>query len=135
MSLHPVFPGVVDERGKLTLGDRDAFLGYAATFAGHDVVVTVKRKRSKRSNQANSFYWSVVIGLLAEFCGYEPEEMHETMALRFLRIDDCPVTGSPRRRRTPDLSVQEFSEYVDKCVRFAAELGVVIPEPDAVEVA
>ena len=61
--------------------------------------------------------------------------MHETLAMRFLRIEDCPITGAPRRKHTPKTDTKEFSEYVDHCIRLAAELGVVIPDAKGHEAA
>jgi hypothetical protein len=68
------------------------------------------------------------VPLIAEHCGYDKQEMHELLAMRFLRMADDPVTGSPRRRHTPETDTKDFSDYVDACIRLAAELGVYIPE-------
>ena len=101
-------------------------------FIGQAVEVVVRKPKSQRSSQANRYYFGVVVKLLAEFCGYEPDEMHEALAFRFLRIEDDPITGSPRRQRTPKTNTKEFADYVDQCIRFAAELGVYIPQPGEV---
>lgn len=97
-------------------------------LAGKHIEVLIRQRKTKRSSQANRFYWGVVVKLLAEHCGYDPQEMHEALAMRFLRIEDCPITGAPRRKHTPKTDTQEFSEYVTHCIRLAAELGVVIPD-------
>jgi hypothetical protein len=131
----PVFRGHVNTRGKLIFDDRAGVLEHVRSFGGQAVDVVIKKHRAQRTSQANRYYFGVVVKMLAEFCGYENDEMHETLAMRFLRIEDCPVTGAPRRARTPDQNTKEFSEYVDACVRFAAELGVVIPEASKVEAA
>lgn len=102
-------------------------------LAGKHVEGIIRKRKTKRSSPANRYYFGVVVKLLAEHCGYDAQEMHETLAMRFLRIEDCPVTGAPRRKRTPETDSAEFSEYVNHCIRLAAELGVVIP--DASEVA
>lgn len=103
------------------------------SLAGKHVEGIIRQRRTKRTSQANRYYFGVVVKLMAEHCGYDPQEMHEAFAFRFLRIEDCPVTGAPRRKRTPDTDSAEFSEYVNHCIRLAAEHGVVIP--DAREVA
>ena len=61
--------------------------------------------------------------------GYDKQAMHDALAFRFLRIEDDPITGSPRRQHTPETDTKEFAEYVDHCIQFAAELGVEIPAP------
>jgi hypothetical protein len=101
---------------------------------GEVVEVIIRKRRSKRSDRANRYYFGVVIKLMAEHCGYEPDEMHEALAFRFLRVEDDPITGSPRRKRTPKTNTAEFSDYVDQCIRFAAELGVYVPQPHEVRV-
>ena len=129
----PVFSAVVDDQGKLSLYHPDIFKREVKRLAGKRVDVTVKQHRNTRSSQANRYYWGVVIRLVADHCGYEPDEMHEALAFRFLRIEDDPITGSPRRKRTPKTDTKEFADYVDQCIRFGAELGVVIPGPNEAE--
>jgi hypothetical protein len=113
---------------RLPADQRRGFDAWLQTLTGERVTVTVEKYRDRRSTRANRYYFGVVVKLLAEHCGYEVDEMHETLAMKFLRIADCPVTGAPRRQRTPKTSTQEFSNYVEACIRLAAELGVVIPE-------
>ncbi len=103
-----------------------------AKHAGHEVDVVFKRHREKRSDRANRYYFGVVIPLIADYCGYERDEMHEALAMKFLRIEDDPITGTPRRQRTPKTDSKEFAEYVDRCRRFATELGVYVPDPGEV---
>ena len=131
----PIFSARVNERGQVIILDRPAFDDYCKSLTGKLVDLTIKRHRETRSSQANRYYFGVVIKLISEHTGYEPDEMHEVLAMRFLRIEDCPITGAPRRKRTPQTNTAEFSEYVDQCIRFAAiELGVTIPQPEQVDV-
>ena len=131
----PIFTATVTEAGSLRLDSPLTFQRHLARFKGKPVEVVVRRVRTQRSNQANRYYWGVVVALLAEEFGYEKEEMHEVLAMKFLRIvDDCPITGSPRRKRTPDCDTAKFAAYVDSCIRLGAEHGVVIPSPNEVEV-
>lgn len=114
----------------------DDFHGYSnhlASLEGRAVYVAVSRLQTPRSMKANRYYWGVVVKTLADFCGYDPDDMHEALAMKFLRIDDCPITGVPRRKHTPDTDTAEFARYVDDCIRLAAELGVVIPDPQHAE--
>lgn len=103
------------------------------------MVLTVEEWKDKRSNQANRYYWGVVIELIGQGlkdAGWEPREcipdaVHETMRMRFLTtekaIGDEVMT---RIRSTTELDKEEFGAYLEHCIRFAAEyLNVVIPEP------
>ena len=125
--MDPIFTGHVLSDGLLVMNHQQDYARHVRSLAGQYVEVIVRRKRLQRSLQANRYYFGVVVALIAEHCGYEKDEMHELLAMRFLRIEDDPVTGSPRRQRTPHTDTTEFSEYVERCIRFGAELGVVIP--------
>ena len=128
----PLFKGRVLSGGLLTLDRPADYLRAVRALAGSFVEVTIRKQRTQRSPQANRYYFGVVVPLIAEHCGYDKQEMHELLAMRYLRIEDDPVTGSPRRKHTPETDTTEFTDYVDACVRFAAELGVVIPAPHEV---
>lgn len=131
----PIFHARIDEHGKFSLDERErnARLAYFRTLAGKPVEITVRKTRSKRTDLQNRYYFGIVVALLSEATGYEPDEMHELMAMKFLRIEDDPLTGSPRRKRTPKTDTAEFAEYVNQVIRFAAvELGLYIPSSDEV---
>jgi len=122
----PVFLATIDARGRLTYERPIEFGRWLGLLSGQRVEVVVRKRRTKRSDRANRFYWSAVVGPLADHLGYEKDELHEVLAMRFLRIDDCPLTGVPRRKRTPKTNTAEFADYVERCIRLAAELGVVV---------
>ena len=124
----PVFLATIDTRGRLAYERPIEFGRWLGLLSGNRVEVVVRKRKTKRSNQANAFYWAAVVHPLAEHLGYEDDELHEVMAMRFLRIEDCPVTGVPRRKRTPKTDTAEFSDYVERCIRLAAELGVVVED-------
>jgi hypothetical protein len=130
----PIFYGTVSGGGKIVYDYPSRYGSWLGKLAGKRVEVIVRRERVQRSTQANRYYWGVVVPLLAEEWGYEKQEMHEVLAMHFLRIEDCPVTGAPRRKRTPDTDTAEFAAYTDSCIRLAAEHGIVVPSPNEVEV-
>ena len=51
---------------------------YIARFNGSEVQVTIGKKQRNRSESENRYYWGVVVNILADYCGYMPEEMHIT---------------------------------------------------------
>lgn len=136
MAIAPVFHGHIDSAGKLQL--QPAVRGLLSVYLGRlkdkPVEVVIRQHRQKRSSQASRYYFGVVVALIADHCGYERDEMHELLAMRFLRIEDDPVTGSPRRKHTPETDTAEFSEYVDRCIQFGAELDVYVPPAGTVDV-
>lgn len=127
-----LFFGRVLPGGLLVLDQPQEYARHVRAFRGKHVEILFRKRKTRRSSQANRYYFGVVVKALAEYCGYDPQEMHETLAMRFLRIEDCPITGAPRRKRTPDTDSAEFSEYVEHCIRLAAEYGVVIPPAERV---
>ncbi len=128
----PIWKGRVLLGGLLVLDRPKDHAKHVRSLAGQFVEVTIRKQRTQRSEKQSRYYFGVVIAVIADHLGYEKDELHELLAMRFLRLDDDPVTGSPRRKRTPKTDTAEFSEYVEQCVRFGAELGVVIPAPGEV---
>ena len=127
----PVFRGNVSESGKLTMlpAVRGLMERHLSTLKGRPVVLTIAPETKSRTDRQSRYYFGVVVPLIAEHCGYDKQEMHDCLAMRFLRIEDDPITGSPRRKRTPATNTTEFADYVDACIRLATDLGVYIPSP------
>lgn len=127
-----IYHAFVDDAGHLAMDDRRAFRQAVDALRGQEVEVTIQRRRYARSLKANAFYHAAVVQPLADHLGYEHDEMHEALAFHFLRIEDEPITGTPRRKSTRDLSTAEMADYVDRCIRFCAEHGVVVDDPQRV---
>jgi hypothetical protein len=125
----PVFRGKI-EAGKICLDRRDEFAAVIASLDGKPVELILRRLRTKRSSNQNKYYWGVVIALFAEHCGYSAEEMHDALKWQLLQKHEQGVL--PTVRSTADLSVDEFTEYVEQSRMLAAGMGVVIPGPEEV---
>jgi hypothetical protein len=102
--------------------------------------VEIKRYRKPRSNNANAYYWGVVIPHVTEGIGeawgegITHEETHEFLKAKFLsRPVVDRVTGEKKGDTvgsTSRLDTEAFGEYVNRCVAFAAEyLQTEIPAP------
>lgn len=116
---------VVD--GKPKILNRDGFMRLIEQMNGREIDIMVRKHRKARSTNQNSFYWGVVLAIIAESTGNEPEDMHAAFRDLFLTDRSGPL---PLVRSTTDLSTVEFNEYIEKIVRFAAEkLELVIPDP------
>lgn len=126
MNLTPIFFGTVTA-GKLTLNDDKAFKQHIASFEGA-VQLTLKKKKNQRSMRQNSYYWGVVVNILASHFGYEPDEMHEALKFQFLRAGDVRL---PTVRSTAELNTAEFEDLMSRIRRWAAmEFQINIPEPN-----
>jgi|ERR1700722_12459179 len=128
-SVAPVFHGEVKD-GKLHLWRAEDFAGWVRVHDGKRIELVLRPHKAKRTSWANAYYWGVVIALFAEHCGYDAEEMHEALKMRFLVRERGPM---PTIRSSAALSTAEFAEYVDKCRRLAAEMGCAIPSPGDAE--
>lgn len=129
----PIFYGTV-EKGKLALDRPDRYLVQLSALNGKKVELILRKRRSQRSLRQNSFYWGVVIEILSEHFGYEPEEMHEALKFRFLKIRNDVSPNLVSVKSTTRLSTDEFKDYVNRIVRWAAqEYSVFIPDPGQVE--
>ena len=103
------------------------------------VVVTVKEVKRKRSLNQNAYYWSCVIPpLLALFRDAgndaDDEDVHDHLVehvgkLKRVMVDPDGLVFL-RRGSTRRLTTREFSDYLDKCMAFAASHGIDIPPPD-----
>ena len=133
----PILHALISRDGQVLWLSTESTARYAylRSLAKRHVDVLIRPHREQRTSPQNRYLWGVCYALIAEHCGYEVDELHEALAMKFLRIEDDPLTGSPRRRRTPKTDTAEFAAYVEACRRFAAvELGVVIPDPEQVVV-
>jgi hypothetical protein len=106
---------------------------YIQTFEGKPVNVTIEKWKEKRTIQQNRWYWVCVVHLPAESFGYLDEEMHEIYKSMFLK-EEREIKGKRYElvRSTTSLNTEEFSEYIEKCRMWAANEGIVIPDPLAV---
>lgn len=98
------------------------------------VEISVRGESKTRTIPQNAYLWGVVYKYISEEIGYEPEQVHELMKFKFLKIEIL-VKGNPETviRSTTDLSTEEFNQYIERIVRWAAEfLSVSIPEPNEV---
>lgn len=100
---------------------------------GKEVDISIGPHRKKRSVNQNSYYWGVVVAMIAEAAGYPtPEEAHDALRLHFLgqhREGQLPTMKS-----TAELSTTEFEDYLSHCRQLASEMfGLYIPEPNEVD--
>ena len=130
--------GQVDGEGKLILSDPSAWRSALARHRGRSVWVTVVRQQHLRSPNQSRYYWGVVVRDIADHCGEARETMHEYLKALHLPtreielLDGQKVSGLPAT--TTSLTVEQFSEYVERCRTWAAQfLGLSIPSPGEVE--
>ena len=129
----PIFTGHI-ESGFFRLDNAGTFATFLRTLEGKRIELTIRRERLGRSLQQNRYYWGVVVSLIADHCGYEPEEMHEALKLKFLSDMVEDEHGLVRVGSTTKLSTEGFIDYINRIVRWAAQdLQCLIPDPKSIE--
>jgi hypothetical protein len=119
------------QNNKLNLDSALDFSTYLLSLEGKRVTVTVEKEKRKRSNQQNKYYWGVILQLIAEHTGEDPENLHEVLKAHFAPkhvVGNIVIPSATRYLDTID-----FSLFVEKVVRWAGEeLQIVIPAPGEV---
>ena len=136
----PIFEGdIVDGKLKLLPQIKESISRWVRTFkTGTHVEITIRKYRTKRTNDQNRYYWGVVVPILSDHFGYDPEEMHEELKFLFnplqSKIDpNRTIGGSTTKMSTVEFYGDEDS-YVEKICRWGAtEHGIYIPPPEKVE--
>ena len=92
------------------------------------VKVEIKRALPQRTLQQNRYYWGVVVKMIADYTGHDPDEVHTHLKYKFLRQTDGVIEWV---RSTTTLDTAEFTDYIERCRKWALdELNIVIPSPD-----
>ena len=137
----PIFQGdVVNKKLKLFDHEKQAISRWIATFKdGTKLDITIRKHKSKRSNEQNRYYFGVVLPILADHFGHDnTEDMHEDMKLKFNPIESKIEPGKTIGGTTTKLSTVDFfsaeTSYVERICRWAAtEYGLYIPPPKKAE--
>lgn len=96
---------------------------------GQTVEVTIEKRRKRRTDNQNSYYWGVVIRTIANECGYRSDEelaaVHAELKKKFL-----PHNGKLAiPQSTTKLNTAEFTRYIEAVRDWAvSELGIYIPD-------
>ncbi len=136
----PIFHGVVSEDGERLLfasEERSARRGYLKSLAGERVEWTVRKERTQRSLDQNSYLHAVPVAILAEEWGEDVE------TTKLLILGECfgwrdAKDGHrlPMKPSTSALTVEEFSKLIEWLPVWAMfNFRVHIPLPNEVEAA
>ena len=124
------FRAVVEEHYKVRILNRESFDKFLNEFEEGTILELVVKEVENRSQLQNSYYWGQVIGspskegsLLSNemFQGYTKQGLHEALKEKF------------EVKSTAGMEQEEFTEYINKIIRWAAEFaGMYIKEPEDV---
>jgi hypothetical protein len=115
--------------GKVEFSDVDGWKADVKRHEGKAVFVTVERLFRQRSVLQNKYYWSVIVPYIMDWTGFDKDEAHIALKMKFLSIEKNGILSA---KSTADLSTVEFSDYNERIKVWAAEQGVYIPDPNEV---
>ena len=121
-----------------TTQDKQTLFNYLKEL-GNDYIVKVKKQRNNRSNMQNNYYWACIVQPLANELGYFPDEMHDTLKIKFssewqsIDINDKQI-GLQKVKSTAKMNSKEFEIYADQIRIWAlTELGIRLMLPNEYE--
>lgn len=113
---------------QLSFHDPESVTSLLGEHEGEVVEVEIKTRKKNRSVQQNSYYWGVVLKTISDYTGYETEDLHNHFKYHFLKKK---VGNLDTFKSTTMLDSREFSDYIDKIIRFSSQvLGLAIPSPE-----
>lgn len=113
---------------QLLFNDPDKLNQFIAKHNDKEMKIRFERYIKTRSNDQNKLYWAW-INIISLDLGYDPEELHNSFRAMFLTDRSAKI---PLVRSTTVLNTREFGIYLDKIQRKAAELNIVLPNPDEI---
>jgi len=126
-----VFAGSVDDHGHVRPDQVNATRGRLAKWKGKRVTVVVRRYVKPKTNQQLALYFAAVMPAWAEWCGYDPDEMHRELKRAFLapQLVLARLTGEERMElpSLADLNAEEMSTYLERVLREGRQRGIEFP--------
>ena len=122
------FRVAIEEGNKLRILNREGFDKFLNNFEEGTMLELVVKEIESRTQLQNSYYWGQVIGSPSKegslmsnemFQGYTKQELHEALKEKF------------EVKSTAGMEQEEFTEYINKIIRWAAEFAeIYIKEPE-----
>lgn len=128
--------GLVLQGGKLSKFNAAAIKEWLLNHQNEIISIELKLNK-KRSNPQNRYYWGVVLPLIQQGINnlgneFTIDDTHDYLKAEF-NTKDVIIVDELKTipQSTANLTTEEFNTYIEKCVRFAAEMiGIIIPEPN-----
>tara|TARA_R110001583_G_scaffold22461_5_gene84311 strand:+ start:765 stop:1148 length:384 start_codon:yes stop_codon:yes gene_type:complete len=118
--------------------DKQSLFNYLKELK-NDYIVSVKKQRNNRSNMQNNYYWACIVQPLGQELGYFPDEMHDTLKVKFasewqsIEINEKQI-GLQKVNSTAKMNSKDFEVYADQIRIWAlTELGIRLMLPNEYE--
>ena len=119
------------EAGKITVGRHELRDKIPKLDDGY-YRIKIDKWKDSRSLDQNALYWSW-LSIIGEDLGYYKEEIHEEMIRMFAPTYTLRgLDGKPKQKKltTSKMKVNQMHEFMNRVDQFAAEQGIVLPQPD-----
>ena len=118
--------------------DKQSLFNYLKEL-DNNYIVSVKKQRNNRSNMQNNYYWACIVQPLGSELGYFPDEMHDTLKVKFasewqsIEINEKQI-GLQTVNSTARMNTKDFEIYADQIRIWAlTELGIRLMLPNEYE--
>lgn len=118
-------------KGRVNWDDQKELSDHLETLEGQRIEVVIREAPVRPTVGQHRYYRGVCLPVIAEHIGCSLGEAHRALKRELLPVN--VEANSPSTRSTASISRHEFGEYLEQIVILASELGIVIPEPNAVE--
>ena len=115
--------------------DKQSLFNYLKEL-DNNYIVSVKKQRNNRSNMQNNYYWACIVQPLGSELGYFPDEMHDTLKVKFasewqsIEINEKQI-GLQTVNSTARMNTKDFEIYADQIRIWAlTELGIRLMLPN-----
>jgi len=123
-----VYSGTVTATGLIEPDAVNATAGRLAKWKGRHVTVTVSRYVKSKTNPQLALYFGEVVPPWAEYCGYDPDEMHKELKKAWLipQLTVAKLTGEEKMElpSLADLDVEQMSAFLERCLREGRQVGI-----------
>lgn len=100
------------------------------------MAVEIKPYRRSRSVEQNRLYW-MWLHAIADYTGHDDEELHLIFREALLGYEPIEIRGERVHtlKSTTELTVRQFTEYLNRVARAACHLNIVLPYPETADFA
>jgi hypothetical protein len=124
-----IWTGYITKDQFFELDKYNEFLIWLGTLTpGMKIDLIIKKHGEHCSSNQRGYYWGVIVKMISDYTGHEPDEIHDTLKFKFLKERD--VKGIEYVKSTESLTTGEREEYHEQCRKWALiVLGIQIPLP------
>lgn len=115
------------EQGKVLWNNKLQIQDYIKHLKDDHYQMEIIRERKDVTKDQRAYYFSCVVSMLGNHLGYTKEDMDYELRRMFLR-DPTSQVGRIKSLSDSGISREEMATFIDKCILFASNEGVIVPE-------